>query len=140
MAGRRGGGEGGQGTLVLHVRSGDIFDDAVLSYYGQVRGDVVLVVYRRRSYPNFCTFPCDGKHARVQRVCRAQRWWQQQGCCGRVRKTDPGCVAAGTRLSFPGLFRLEGFNGQPPPERWFDLPPPPRLVSSLQLSSHDDPG
>lgn len=30
-------GRGGEGTLVLHVRSGDIFDDKVLAYYGQVR-------------------------------------------------------------------------------------------------------
>lgn len=30
-------GGGGAGTLVLHVRSGDIFDDKVISYYGQVR-------------------------------------------------------------------------------------------------------
>ena len=29
-------GGGGEGTLVLHVRSGDIFDDKVLAYYGQV--------------------------------------------------------------------------------------------------------
>lgn len=28
--------EGGAGTLVLHVRSGDIFGDAILWYYGQV--------------------------------------------------------------------------------------------------------
>lgn len=26
----------GEGTLVLHVRSGDIFDNKVLAYYGQV--------------------------------------------------------------------------------------------------------
>lgn len=30
-------GGGGDGTLVLHVRSGDIFDNKVLPYYGQVR-------------------------------------------------------------------------------------------------------
>lgn len=30
------GGGGGAGTLVLHVRSGDIFDKNVLAYYGQV--------------------------------------------------------------------------------------------------------
>ena len=30
-------GGGGDGTLVLHVRSGDIFDNEVLAYYGQVR-------------------------------------------------------------------------------------------------------
>lgn len=30
-------GGGGEGTLVLHVRSGDIFDDKVLPDYGQVR-------------------------------------------------------------------------------------------------------
>ena len=31
------------GKLVLHVRSGDIFKDDVLWYYGQVRGDVKLL-------------------------------------------------------------------------------------------------